>query len=44
MGGFLSSYKRWPKFDKRREAVLNPDAGKRVFHASAKMDTVISSD
>ena len=40
MAGFLSSYKRWRKFDREWDAVLNPSdepfppAGRRVFHAT----------
>lgn len=32
--GFLSSFKRWRKFEKLWDAILNPDGGKRVFHAT----------
>jgi hypothetical protein len=34
MAGFVSSYKRWRKFEKQWNAVLNPDGGSRVFHAT----------
>ena len=34
MAGLLSSNKRWLKFEKQWNAVLNPDGGKRVFHAT----------
>jgi hypothetical protein len=34
MAGFVSSFKRWRKFEKQWNAVLNPDGGSRVFHAT----------
>jgi hypothetical protein len=34
MAGFLASYGTWRKFEKRWQRVLNPDGGKRVFHAT----------
>jgi hypothetical protein len=34
MAGFVSSYKRWRKFEKQWNAVLNPDGASRVFHAT----------
>lgn len=34
MAGFLSSSKRWRRFEKQWNTVLNPDGADRVFHAT----------